>query len=287
MSRLTLSDFRRQFREVVDPKDRIVVVYSGIWTFGHRFGLPIADIPRALVEGMLEELGAEQTLLLPSYTYGYTRTRRYSPEESPPETGVLPAAMLKYLHPVRSRSALNSFLAIGPRSHELAAIRGSTLWGEGSLKAYFQSQHARMVVLGLPWKDACGFLHRIEEVCDVPYRYHKTFHGIWTGPAGEKEWSETMFVRPLTLLPVFQWQLVDELVRSRGGVRSSTGEIHLESADAADLVGAGIEILAEDKLALLTNRNEVKNWIEDEKVKEIAQLQQSEPRALDYLNRRA
>ena len=287
MPRLTLPDFRRQFGEVVGKKDRIVVVYSGIWTFGHRFGLPISDIPRLLVEAMLEELGAEQTLLLPSYTYGYTRTRRYSPEASAPETGVLPAAMLKHFQYVRSHSALNSFLAIGPQAKELAEIKSATLWGEGSLKAHFQSQHARMVVLGLPWKDACGFLHRIEEVCDVPYRYHKTFHGTWSDSAGEKPWSETMFVRPLTLLPVFRWQMVDELLRSRGGVRNSTGEIFLESADADDLVQAGIEILAEDKLALLTNQDEVRSWIANEKSNEIAELRRNEPQALDYLNSRA
>jgi hypothetical protein len=120
----------------------------------------------------------------------------------------------------------------------------------------------------------------------VPYRYHKTFHGIWSGPRGEERWSETMFVRPLSLLPVFRWQMVDELVRSRGGVCRSAGEIHLESADAADLVQAGIEILAGDKLALLTNQDDVRNWIENEKINEIAALQRSEPQALDYLSRR-
>lgn len=284
MPRLTISDFKSQFREVIDPKDRIIVVYSGIWTFGHRFGISISQIPQTLIEAMLEELGVGQNLLLPAYTYAYTRTRQYSPEKSVPETGVLPVAMLTHSRAVRSRSALNSFLAIGPDATELAEVRGSTLWGEGSLKAYFQEQHARMVVLGLPWKDACGFLHRIEEVCDVPYRYHKTFHGTWMGPGGKEAWSETMFVRPMALLPVFQWHLVDELVRRRGGVRSGGGEIHLESIDAADLVQAGIEILAEDKLALLTNRDEVKGWIANGRGGEIAALRQGEPRALDYLN---
>jgi aminoglycoside N3'-acetyltransferase len=162
MSRLTIADFKRQFREVIDPRDSIVVVYSGIWTFGHRLGLPIAQIPVALIEAMLEEIGSDQTLLLPAYTYAYAGTRRYSPAGSAPETGVLPMALLKHFAHKRSRSALNSFLAIGRRAEELARIRGATLWGDGSLKAFFEGEHARMVVLGLPWKDACGFLHRIE-----------------------------------------------------------------------------------------------------------------------------
>ena len=64
MARLTLADFRRQFESVLDPADRIVVVYSGIWTFGHRFGLDLNTLPAALIETMLEAVGPNRTLLL-------------------------------------------------------------------------------------------------------------------------------------------------------------------------------------------------------------------------------
>jgi aminoglycoside N3'-acetyltransferase len=287
MSKLSLSQFKLAFRSVIDPADRIIVVYSGIWTFGHRLGVHPADLPRALLEAMLDVMSPSQTLLLPSYTYAYARTRRYSPGTAMPETGILPIAMLRELQPVRTASALNSFLAVGPESHSLAAIQGETIWGKGSLKAHFEERHARMVVLGLPWKDACGFLHRIEEVCNVPYRYHKTFYGNWVDADGERPWAETMFVRPLELLPVFRWAMVDELLRSRGRVRKADGEIHVESADAADLVQAGTEILADDKLALLTNAEEVNQWIRHHKAAEVEQLRVSEPRALDYASRSA
>ena len=284
MSRPTITEFKRRFRDVIDPRDSIVVVYSGIWTFGHRLGLPIAQIPVALIEAMLEEVGSDKTLLLPAYTYAYAGTRQYSPSESAPETGILPVTLLKHFDHTRTLSALNSFVAVGPRAKELASIGGATLWGEGSLKAFFEDQHARIVVLGLPWKDACGFLHRIEEASHVPYRYHKTFHGSWEESGGVKAWSETMFVRPLSLLPVFQWRLVDDLLRSRGGIRGGGGEIHLESADAADLVAAGLEILADDKLALLTNGDDIRDWIKHGKAVEIAELRQKEPRSLDYFD---
>jgi hypothetical protein len=193
-------------------------------------------------------------------------------------------ALLKHFAHKRSRSALNSFLAIGRRAEELARIRGATLWGDGSLKAFFEGEHARMVVLGLPWKDACGFLHRIEEASHVPYRYHKTFYGSWEEGGRVTAWSETMFVRPMSLLPVFQWTLVDELLRRRGGIRGGGGEIHLESADAADLVATGLEILADDKLALLTNGEDIRGWIKHGKAAEIAALRLKEPRALEYFD---
>lgn len=284
MTRLTVEDFKRQFRDVVAPTDRIVVVYSGIWTFGHRFDVPVSRIASVLVEAMLEELSGDQTLAIPAYTYNYTRTRRFSPATSKPETGILPVTVHREFAHVRSRSALNSFLCIGPQAGRFETVKGQTLWGEGSLKALFQAEHARMVVLGLPWKDACGFLHRIEEVCDVPYRYHKTFHGTWDDAGKASAWSETMFVRPLNLLPVFQWSLVDQLLRSRGGIRASKGEIFTESADAGDLVKTGQDILSDDKLALIVNRSDITQWIDTGKRAEIDELRAKEPRALDYFD---
>ena len=211
MARLTLADFRRQFESVLDPADRIVVVYSGIWTFGHRFGLDLNTLPAALIETMLEAVGPNRTLLLPAYSYGYSSTRRFSPTKTPPETGVLPDTVFKKFHWIRTRSAFNSFFAIGPQAAELAAHRGETIWGEGSLKAYFERAHARMVVLGMPWKDACGFLHRIEETCLVPWRYFKTFPGVWEVDGSEIPWVESIYVHSRTIMPECRWDLPDKL----------------------------------------------------------------------------
>ena len=163
MSRLTPSQFRGAFDAVIEPADEIVVVYSGIWTFGHQFGLPVRDLPRMLIDQMLESIGPRRTLLLPAYTYAFARTRVYVPETMVPETGILPQTCLVERPCVRTRSALNSFLAMGPKAKELAQVVGQTLWGEDSLAALFERALARIVVLGIPWKDACGFLHRIEE----------------------------------------------------------------------------------------------------------------------------
>ena len=282
MSRISPAQFREQFSEVLDPADEVVVVYSGIWTFGHQFGLPIRDVPRMLIEQMLEAVGPDRTLVLPSYTYAYAGKRSYSPQESLPETGVLPQAYWREFPVTRTESALNSFLAIGPRAHLLAPIRGRTLWGEGSLKAAFQSMHARMVTLGIAWKESLGFLHRIEEAGNVPYRYHKTFHGQWVERGEASPWSETMYVRSLDLLPVFAWERVDRLLRSRSRVRKASGSVFIESADAADIVAAGLEIIADDPYALMVNVDEVRAWVRDGKAAEIEALRAREPAALEY-----
>lgn len=282
MSRLTLADFKHQFLSVVPLKDELIVVYSGIWTFGHRLGLPPHTIPRAILEAMIECLSPEQTLLLPAYTYDYTRTREFSPRDSVPETGVLPVEMLRSIPCVRTQSALNSFLAVGKRAQGLRMTIGPTLWGDGSLKSVFERDHARMVVLGRPWKDACGFLHRIEEACDVPYRYHKTFNGRWIEDGAETPWSETMFVRSISCVPVFRWSKVDKSLDARGKILHGDGDIQIESADAFDIVETGRDILKDDPFALLENSEQVRRWVKWDKANEIKGLRAVEPQALAY-----
>jgi aminoglycoside N3'-acetyltransferase len=178
-------------------------------------------------------------------------------------------------------------LATGPQANQLAAIKGETIWGEGSLKAHFDHSHARMVVLGVPWKDACGYLHRIEEVCRVPYRYFKTFPGIWEGETGDESWVETIFVRARELLPCYRWDMPDALLRSRDRIRTNDGEIPIESADAADLVSAGREILSDDPYRMVVNADEVRHWVEHDKTNEIAELRRVDPAATAYLDAHA
>jgi aminoglycoside N3'-acetyltransferase len=287
MGRLQRSQFRRWFEEVLLPSDDLVVVYSGIWTFGNQFDMPVRDVPRMIIELMLEAVGPSRTLLLPSYTYNFTGTREYSPKKSIPETGVLPQVMWKEFSCKRTTSALNSFLAIGPKDNLLTEISGETLWGNGSLKEYFERSHARMVTLGLPWKDSLGFLHRIEEAALVPYRYHKTFHGHWLYEDGLRPWTETMFVRSTEVMPIFDWSSVDRLMRNRSQIISTDGPIFIESADATEIVKAGLEIIKDDAYGLLVNPREVRQWVENHKFLEIARLRDIEPRALEWFDENA
>lgn len=285
MSRYDIDDFRDWFSQVIGPADDCVVVYSGIWTFGHKFGIPVTEVPRLLVERIVEAVGPGRTLLFPSYTYAFARTRVYSPCDSLPETGVLPRAVLEGFPALRTRSALNSFLAIGPRAEELARVAGETLWGKSSLKGRLEAMNARMVTLGLPWKDSLGFLHRIEEAAAVPYRYFKTFHGNWREAGRSEPWAETMYVRSLEVVPEFEWAKVDRRLREEGKIASADAPVFIESAGAADIVATGLDLLADNPYSLLTNQSAVKAWVNERKALEIDALRAVEPNALDYFDR--
>ena len=97
-----------------------------------------------------------------------------------------------------------------------------------------------------------------------------------------RPWAETMFVRSLDVVPVFVWSKVDELLRARSQIHSAKAPVFLESADAADIVGAGLDIISDDPYALLANPEVVRNWVINGKDSEIDMLRAAEPKALDW-----
>lgn len=270
--RIDLSELERGFEQAVLPADRVVLLYSGIWTLGARIGVPARELPRLMIDAILRVLGPERTLLLPTYTYSYTSTRRYDPRASVPETGVLPIEILRRPAAIRTLSALNSYAAIGPNAAELANVGGETLWGVGSIMEWLERRNARVCVLGLPWEKACSFFHRTEELARVPYRYYKRFPGAWVEGGRKRSWTETMYVRTLSLPADFRWGLVSDAMRAAGRVRLGSAPLLLESALAQDITAAGLALLERDPYALLSNARALREWVRSGKAAEIAAL---------------
>jgi aminoglycoside 3-N-acetyltransferase len=270
--RLGVPEFERALARAIVPEDRVVVMFSGIWTFGPRFDAPPDELPRILLDAILRHLGPGRTLLLPTYTYAYTRTRRYDPATARPETGVLPTEFL-FGHPSRrTPSAMNSYAVAGPDTAEVMGLRGASLWGAGSVMEWLEQRNARLCVLGLPWEKACAFLHRMEEVARVPYRYYKRFPGAWVEDGQERPWTERMYVRSLVTPARYRWETVSGALRAAGRIRSGSDGLLLESALAGDIAATGLELLAHDPYALLTNPGTVRDWVRDGKAAEIAAL---------------
>lgn len=261
MRRLDVGAFRDSLDRVVSADDRIIVVYSGIWTFGAMFATEPSHLPRMLLDAILDRW-SDRTVVFPTYTYAYAQTRRYDPVRTAPETGVLATEFLFGYPSERSPSALNSYAVMGPEATRLGEMIGSTLWGEGSVMAYLEAVNARICCLGLPWERACAFFHRMEEANAVPYRYYKAFPGIWVDGEVERPWNETMYVRRLDVPMSFRWSVVSEALRVQGHIRSGSSEFILESALAREITRVGSGLLREDPYALLANGAEVRDWVD-------------------------
>jgi aminoglycoside 3-N-acetyltransferase len=260
----TVDMLKELLHKVIQPGDEAILIYSGIWTFGHRLKVPPQEIPGLVLDAIDDCAGKDRTVVFPAYTYAYNKERRFDIRNTKPETGVLPEAFMRREGVKRTRSAISGFLAKGPLADEMVPILGRSVWGENSLLEWMETRNIRIVTLGLPWALSCGYLHRIEELARVPYRYYKEFPGAYRDENGTwKKWTETMYVRPMGVRSLFNWHLVNELLYERRQVLfGSLPGVQIESCLAKDMVAAGRDLLSPNPYALIENVEELKSWID-------------------------
>jgi aminoglycoside 3-N-acetyltransferase len=128
-----------------------------------------------ILESFREAVGDTGTLLFPLFNFQFT-------EGVPFRTG----------HPIYS------FAVIGARAPEFAGIDNHSGYGADSPFAKLRELGGRIAILDLPDQHSMTFYHHVEEMKDVPYRFHKTFAGDYTDASGLTSRREYgLFVRDL------------------------------------------------------------------------------------------
>jgi hypothetical protein len=274
LASLTETDLRTALTNAIRPDDECIWISGGIWTFASRLGWPVAETPSRVLDVVLDVIGPSRTLLLPSYTFSYAKTRQYDSVETPPETGVLQKAALGNPAFQRTVKPINNYLVTGPRADEIMALPCTTAWGADSVLAWVEDNDVRICMIGVPWHDACSFFHRAEEVFSVPYRFYKRFPGTLLR-AGKTVGTceETMFVCSLSVRPQFDWRRISSRIADYGEVLSGAHPmIFIESTKAKAIHQAGLSVLREDPYGILTNAPQVRDWVAHQRTREIGEL---------------
>ncbi len=257
-----LPALRRAVERMIAEDDEVVVVFSGLWSFGHRLGVSPTEVPAAVLDALLEAVG-HRTLVLPAYTNAFPRTKVFDLRRSQPETGVLARCALTGGRFHRTANPMDSYLTFGLKSNEILHRKETTLWGDDSVMAWFGQVNARILILGEPWHRACAFYHRAEELLQVPYRYYKRFGGSFVDTDDSRRpCSASMYVRPLQQPIVWDHTKIEQILMHKKAIAvSGDPDIPAQSARAGDVLDACLELLTEDPYAYVVNSDEIKNWI--------------------------
>lgn len=277
--RLTETDFAKAFEAVIAPDDDVVMIFSGLWTFAHRFGWEADTIAGRLLTVIEECVGEHRTLMFPTFMIEtYPRSRTYDVRRSIPDIGTLPQSVVGRRGYVRTRKPMYNYAIRGPRARQLLDLPDTTSWSETSIMGWFGTANARICSLGLPWHESCSFLHRAEEAVRVPYRYYKRFPGTLLDdgvPQGPCE--EIMYVRSIDVFPYMDFRAVAPRMDAQGAIaKSGNPLIPVESIKARSMLDVTTDLLTDDPYAYIVNKDEVKAWVRDGKAAEMARLPAAE-----------
>ena len=148
------------------PAGAIVFVHSSMSSIGHVEGG--AD---AIVDALLDVLGAAGTLVVPAFTFVHGRSDNpvFDPARDRSEMGRLSETTRTRPRARRSRHLLHSVAALGRHAQEITADHGPSAWAADGPFWKLNELDAHILLLGVPYL-RCTFFHLIEQLVQVPYR---------------------------------------------------------------------------------------------------------------------
>lgn len=230
--------------------ERLVFVQSALWSVPPLARSSREAWLRAFVDLWLEVTSPRTTLVMPTFTFAYCRTRQFSRADTPSEAGELTEAFRQLPGVERGGHPIYSVAAVGPLAAEVCAHPGPTCLGAGTPFEYLERNDALLVGFGEPFSKGLTLLHRAEELERVPYRYFKTFPGIADG----RPVDPRFYVRRLDKPVRYDSERLHAELVAQGLVHPTPCAPWLETMRAGAFMRHLRPLLAADPLCLLVDR---------------------------------
>lgn len=118
--------------------------------------------------------GTKGTLLVPTFTYSFCKTGIYNKKTTKSEVGIFTEFYRNKKIDFRSNHPIFSFVSSGKLKKFFINRNSNSSTGRGSLFEKFYKKNGKILLFGVGIH-TCTFLHYIEQINKVPYRYSKYF----------------------------------------------------------------------------------------------------------------
>ena len=153
-----------------------------------------------LLDQFQEALGAEGTLLIPTYNWGFCQGKPFDYKRTPSKTGAIGNAALRRKDFIRTKHPIYSFAVWGKDAEKLATMENVESFGSDSPFAYLEQVNAKNVFIGASLRNSFTYIHYIEQKLGAKYRYSKMFRSHYIDQNKVDSIREyAMYVRDLNL----------------------------------------------------------------------------------------
>lgn len=176
MADYTPAELRAVLEDLPISRGDTLFSHSNLGFFGRPYGVGSSDeVCRLFVESVIERIGPEGTLVVPTFTYSFPKGEVFDPDATASDMGMFSEWVRRHAEAQRSLDPCYSVAAIGGAATGLTADTPENSFGRGSFFDRFY--HAGGKVLNFNFDAGSTFVHYVERCLDVPYRFDKTFTG--------------------------------------------------------------------------------------------------------------
>lgn len=209
---LTFDQLVSEFRTIgVQPGD-VLLVHSSYKSFGG-----VDGGPQTVVDALLEVLGPEGTLIMPTFNFDFNKGQPWDVRSTPSQMGVLTEVARQDPRAKRVFHPIYSFAIIGKHAEYLGGLRYKSSYERDSVFGKLRDLDGKIMVIGLSYTNSMTFFHHIEQMEGVDYRFLKQFTGQvtdWDGTT--KTDTFEMLVRDIDKGVITEVNPMGELMEQEG-----------------------------------------------------------------------
>lgn len=173
--------------------------------------------PNLLINEIQKALGEKGTLLIPTFSFEFSNNGLYDIIHSKGVTGAIGNAALRRPDFKRTKHPIHSFAVWGKDKELLVAMNNSHSFGIDSPFEYCMRKKVKQIILGTDYVHAMTFIHYAEVVCGVPYRFKKSFEGIYIDKNGyAQKRSYDYSARKLEICPEEKFNQMGKILEKNG-----------------------------------------------------------------------
>lgn len=173
----------------------------------------------AFIDALQDLVGPKGTILFPTFNWDFCKGEPFDYYKTPSKTGALTSFALAREDFKRTRHPLYSFAVWGRDAEELVSKRNANAFGPGSIFDYMYEKRAKALVIGLHVLDGMTYVHHVEQMVGVPFRFTKFFTAPYTDETGNTyDYTCSMYVRDLEMnaLEIDQFKPLADLLEEEG-----------------------------------------------------------------------
>ncbi|MFB5085875.1 AAC(3) family N-acetyltransferase [Psychrobacillus sp. PGGUH221] len=150
------------------------------------------------IDKLIEEIGDEGTLLFPTYNWDFSNGLGFDYKNTFSKTGSLSKTALMRNDFTRTNHPIYSFAVWGKDQEKLNSMNNRSSFGEDSPFGYLHKNGAKMIMINVDYQNSFTFVHYVEEMEQVEYRFSKEFTGQIIDVNGvERIDTYSMYVRDI------------------------------------------------------------------------------------------
>jgi len=220
------------------------IVGAQIKSYGSDSGLHV------LLDEILKYLGDHGTLIIPSFTYSFTKSEVFDLDHTKSDVGHFSEFFRFMPGVVRSSNPLFSVCAIGKHKSQFQNSSIFDSFGSDSCFGVLERLNGRVMCLGCDFDTT--FIHYVEQMNAVPYRYFKNFRGVIVKDSEFREITTSYYVGDLSVKYRTNLKCLKEyLIDLNKLVIVPFGRFASYTVSCKDLVEGCSTLLAKDGYALI------------------------------------